>query len=79
MSVKFEIIFITTKVETKHRIAWNLARIARKFTCSTKIEIQMLEEKLARWHNIENIEVFRADSGAKILVILEIGHEIEID
>ena len=39
----------------------------------------MLEEKLARWHNIENIEVFRADSGAKILVILEIGHEIEID
>ena len=49
MSVKFEIIFITTKVETKHRIARNLARIARKFTRSTKIEIEMLEKKIARF------------------------------
>ena len=46
MSVKFEIIFITTKVETKHRIAWNLARIAQKFSRSTKIEIEILEKKL---------------------------------
>ena len=29
-------------VETKHRIEQNLAQIARNFTCSTKIEIEML-------------------------------------
>ena len=37
------------RVETKHRIARNLARIARKFTRSTKIEIEMLEKKFARF------------------------------
>ncbi len=36
----------TSRVETKHRIARNLARIARKFTRSTKIEIEMLEKIL---------------------------------
>ena len=37
------------RVETKHWIARNLARIARKFACSTKIEIEMLEKKIARF------------------------------
>ena len=41
--------FPRVRVETKHRIARNLARIARKFTCSTKIEIEMLEKKFARF------------------------------
>ena len=40
---------VRSRVETKHRIARNLARIARKFTRSTKIEIEMLEKKFARF------------------------------
>ena len=40
---------VDSRVETKHRIARNLARIARKFTRSTKIEIEMLEKKIARF------------------------------
>ena len=40
---------IWARVETKHRIARNLARIARKFTRSTKIEIEMLEKKFAQF------------------------------
>ena len=42
-------LLLPTRVETKHRIARNLARIARKFTRSTKIEIEMLEKKIARF------------------------------
>ena len=40
---------ILARVETKHRIARNLARIARKFTRSTKMEIEMLEKKIAQF------------------------------
>ena len=43
------IMYCQIRVETKHRIARNLARIARKFTRSTKIEIEMLEKKIARF------------------------------
>ena len=38
-----------SRVETKHRIARNLARIARKFTRLIKIEIEMLKKKFARF------------------------------
>ena len=41
--------FAKTRVETKHRIARNLARIARKFTRSTKIEIENARKKFARF------------------------------
>ena len=37
------------KVETKHSIARNLAQIAQKFTCSTKIEIENARKKFARF------------------------------
>ena len=37
------------RVETKHRIARNLARIAQKFTRSTKIEIENARKKIARF------------------------------
>ena len=36
-----------SRVETKHKTARNLAGIARKFTLSTKIEIEMIEKQFA--------------------------------
>ena len=38
--------FPAPRVETKHKIVRNLARMARKFTRSTKIEIENARKKL---------------------------------
>ena len=42
-------LILSVRVETKHRIARNLARITRKFTRLTKIEIEMLKKIIARF------------------------------
>ena len=42
-------LYIQPRVETKHRIARNLAQIARKFIRSTKIEIENARKKIARF------------------------------
>ena len=42
-------IWVTSRVETKHRIARISARIARKFTRSANIEIENARKKIARF------------------------------
>ena len=46
---KKDVHVVCDRVETKHRIARNLARIARKFIRSTKIEIENARKKFARF------------------------------